>query len=495
MARSAKLSESPNEEWEEDLYDASPPPNGQGQARISTNTQASLSPSPATSISSDKENRNARTAEKGKGPAVMGPPSASASARSSLGPQKRKRAVTRDTTADRDVRRRTIEAGDDYDPDQPIEERREVRQGLRNLQKTLIDQRQELVQPDNDGLKNLLLQSDEFSARVKQTSDATIGSRFLVGASDTLVKKVNNARSGENLQGIDIGDLISRTLAYMRAGGPPEQRDDLLPPSGRRGRRSHISASGALNGDESDEPLNWEHLGRSAALPSIFRPSLPSFLLGPLSLQKRARKPIIRKAPLRHKDLQATRPEVLEKGDIERSENANLTTLCTQILARLRKVKQDTQDAAEKEYEAYEGDMTDEQQEELFERHGISGEGGISLFKFVVNPHSFGQTVENLFYASFLIRDGKVGINLDGGGMPFLGKACLLLDSSAPVLCWKRKYIDKNRYHRHLHPSTKPISSPWPNNSQTPSHHSTGLESMGRNDRALGHQAVDDPSS
>lgn len=41
---------------------------------------------------------------------------------------------------------------------------------------------------------------------------------------------------------------------------------------------------------------------------------------------------------------------------------------------------------------------------------------GINYFTLVVNPHDFGQTVENVFYASFLIRDGRAGISvLDDG--------------------------------------------------------------------------------
>lgn len=37
----------------------------------------------------------------------------------------------------------------------------------------------------------------------------------------------------------------------------------------------------------------------------------------------------------------------------------------------------------------------------------------INLFRFVVNPTDFGQTVENLFYLSFLIRDAKCALELD----------------------------------------------------------------------------------
>jgi len=43
----------------------------------------------------------------------------------------------------------------------------------------------------------------------------------------------------------------------------------------------------------------------------------------------------------------------------------------------------------------------------------------INLFEFIINPESFGQTVENLFYLSFLIRDSKVNID-DESGQPIL---------------------------------------------------------------------------
>lgn len=33
--------------------------------------------------------------------------------------------------------------------------------------------------------------------------------------------------------------------------------------------------------------------------------------------------------------------------------------------------------------------------------------GPTNLFRFIVNPADFGQTVENMFYLSFLIREGK----------------------------------------------------------------------------------------
>lgn len=47
--------------------------------------------------------------------------------------------------------------------------------------------------------------------------------------------------------------------------------------------------------------------------------------------------------------------------------------------------------------------------------------GPINMFEFFINPESFSQSVENLFYLSFLIRDGKAYID-DENGEPMLGK-------------------------------------------------------------------------
>lgn len=55
---------------------------------------------------------------------------------------------------------------------------------------------------------------------------------------------------------------------------------------------------------------------------------------------------------------------------------------------------------------------------DILEREG--GEDGMNLFKFLINPDSYGQTVENLFYFSFIIKDGK---------------ACIDLKNNEPVIC------------------------------------------------------------
>lgn len=41
--------------------------------------------------------------------------------------------------------------------------------------------------------------------------------------------------------------------------------------------------------------------------------------------------------------------------------------------------------------------------------------GAINLFRFIINPDDFAQSVENLFYLSFSIRDGKCALQIQDG--------------------------------------------------------------------------------
>lgn len=48
------------------------------------------------------------------------------------------------------------------------------------------------------------------------------------------------------------------------------------------------------------------------------------------------------------------------------------------------------------------------------------GDVRVNLYRFFINPNSFAQSVENLFYTSFLVRDGKLEIGVDDKSEPYV---------------------------------------------------------------------------
>jgi len=49
------------------------------------------------------------------------------------------------------------------------------------------------------------------------------------------------------------------------------------------------------------------------------------------------------------------------------------------------------------------------------------GQQPVNFFRFVIDPESFGATIENLFHVSFLVKEGKVNVSVDeGSGLPVI---------------------------------------------------------------------------
>ncbi|KAJ3211265.1 Glucose-6-phosphate 1-dehydrogenase [Entophlyctis luteolus] len=100
---------------------------------------------------------------------------------------------------------------------------------------------------------------------------------------------------------------------------------------------------------------------------------------GPLTAEPKSRNQK-KRAPVRlNKDMfTMQRPQELKESDIHKQENE--TSKCVSGILKILKKK-----------------------------------SPINFFEFVVNPASFGQSIENIFYVSFLIRDGLVVIDVEDG--------------------------------------------------------------------------------
>ncbi|KAM5471827.1 hypothetical protein MauCBS54593_003233 [Microsporum audouinii] len=381
-------------------------------------------PSPPTSFSSDKENQSARHIQlkKRKSGGLAAPPTPSAS--------NKKRRVSEQmpeqSQSTHQRRLREVVDTDYYDPDQDPEERRAVRKGLRDLASNLNDSRAEYIQPESNGLMQTVEKANDLFKKVKQTSDATLDSRLLVTAADLSYKRTAHACLGNNVAGIDVDEFVSKCISYMQR----ETTSSLSTPTQSNRRSSGHPSQRAADSDDEDEPFNWDYLGQHACFPNNLKPSISGFLLGPLSVQKRVRQLTQRRARERIDPSQLIRPNDLKATDLGKQEEATLTTMCTNIRKRLVEIQQMREAQAREELSNMD-DATEAEAIEVMGKHGISDNGGIPLFQFCINPRSFGQSVENMFYVSFLVRDGSIGVSMDRDNLPTLLPAEPLRPSEA----------------------------------------------------------------
>jgi len=245
-----------------------------------------------------------------------------------------------------------------YDPNQNREEKSKLRQSYRKLQDddALRDPKSTDVQAIFDGLNK----ADKLFEHVKGPQEATLDSAFLLKASSFSALKARLMRA--DVGGFDVDDFVSKLVTFMGGHVQGRERDSQAP--------SDV--------DEEDEleagPLNWDKIGRKALAKSRRVPAM-EFMLGPLSVEQKKRTQVKRAKFDKDKE-EERRPQEINEDDIQKSENE--TSL------NVLKVR------------------------EILE----SLEGEVNLFNFIVNPNSFAQSVENLFYLSFLIRDGLVTMDV-----------------------------------------------------------------------------------
>ncbi|TFK73968.1 hypothetical protein BDN72DRAFT_789911 [Pluteus cervinus] len=251
-----------------------------------------------------------------------------------------------------------------YDPDQNPEEKRAVRKHYRSLAKVVEEQQTNVNEVTADELTNQVLRADELFDQVKGPQEATLDSRFLLVTSTIGAQKARAMKSGSGA--FDMDEFVTKLIGFM--GGRKQLEDQV----GEGDSEEDI--------DDSESPLEWGKIGRKALAKSRRVPAL-SFMLGPLSIEQKKRGPMKRNKLEKNKE-DMKKPQELREEDISRSQNET-----TKNVAIVENILSEQTEA-------------------------------INIFRLVINPDDFAQSVENIFYLSFLIRDGKASFETDPDGSP-----------------------------------------------------------------------------
>ncbi|KAA1472846.1 hypothetical protein DENSPDRAFT_839229 [Dentipellis sp. KUC8613] len=250
-----------------------------------------------------------------------------------------------------------------YNPDQDPEEKRQIRRDYRVLQNDGEENRN-VNDLTAQQLIHKVQRADDLFRKVQAPQEATLDSNFLLSTSGIAAAKARAMKSGSGA--FDVDDFISKLITFM---------------GGRRGTETLSDDSDPEDGDI-DVPLDWEKIGRKALAKSRRIPAM-DFMLGPLSVEQKKRN-VGKRAKLEKNKADETRPQEIKEEDLVRSENETTKNVLT-----IRKLLQDQ-------------------------------DGAVNFFRFIINPDDFAQSVENLFYLSFLIRDGICALDIEETGEPVI---------------------------------------------------------------------------
>ncbi|BGP41687.1 hypothetical protein JCM10449v2_005678 [Rhodotorula kratochvilovae] len=253
------------------------------------------------------------------------------------------------------------------------EKRRRLRTKYRALQHQVDDARGDLQNTTVDALTAQVSSANTLFDRVENPSEAVLDSRVLIATSEAGALKARQLKIDKDA--FDTDEFLARLAKFLGGSGGRSER-------GKRRQRTRGRAGSDEDelddGDDDDVALLWARAGQVLAGESK-RPAPLDFMYGPLQLEIKEKKARTQRAKNQVDEADRMRPEELHAEDVAKNENET-----GKVVAKIGK------------------HLT-----------AVGGTTGIPYLKFVVNPHSFSQTVENCFYFSFLVREQKAAIELD----------------------------------------------------------------------------------
>ncbi|KXN70623.1 Nse4-domain-containing protein [Conidiobolus coronatus NRRL 28638] len=257
---------------------------------------------------------------------------------------------------------------DDLAEDAHVKENnRIIRKRYRQLLTDLEDSQNDLESDSTQSLRDHVLKANELYSQVNSTFEATLDSRVLVMAADMGVKRARKMRGKTK----DFNLELFKSCIFNKLGfnndNDNSDRDN--------------SDDEDNNNDKFMGEGRWDKLNLIAS-EQVQQVGGIKILMGPLSLQQKVRAVKTQRTTLNNVGQPTTVPKVVDSND---TETENDTTANVIIIANT-----------------------------------LAKHSPINLFKFVINPQSYGQTIENIFFLSFLIRDGRAKIEVDKDSHPIL---------------------------------------------------------------------------
>lgn len=248
--------------------------------------------------------------------------------------------------------------------------RREIRSKYRDLINSVQQNRDDMLNPANNKLTDVLEEANRLFANVKQAREAALDAQLLVLATDLGKEKASQLHAEGSA--FDPSAFAEHLLSFM---GLNRLEDDDDP-------------NGNLNGYLPQDA--WQKLAKRSQCCFRTAPSfhymLGSFLAEPPPPRQR----------------------------VERQRKAASKEAKRIMPTQLKKMEESHQEATEKEVERILGCLQG--------YFADDPEDPISYYEFVIDPNSFSRTVENIFHTSFLIRDGLARIYLDKEGLPCIAQ-------------------------------------------------------------------------
>lgn len=209
--------------------------------------------------------------------------------------------------------------------------------------------------------------------KVKDTSVHLEDSAAFKEASSFAAVNARNLKFDDSVA-IDERDFLKRLRRFAATDKSILRDDDYVD--------GEDSGDVVINDEYLFNQTNWLKLGILYNHISK-KPIVSGFLNGPLETEKKKTNRIRNADDVRNKEV--TTAQQVKANEIATNEEQN-----TAFMVRM-----------------------------VYETYLTKDDGqGINFFKLFINPNSFGQSVENLFYVSFLVKDGRLKLYVDENGTP-----------------------------------------------------------------------------